>query len=99
MNMSLPSQPSDADDFPLAKDNIKSATPVSSSPSTPVGGLGKKMNHSSGMSSIIAMEEDSMSTSASISPVPIESDSKQSMDAQLIRFFSQLFEISLNFFF
>jgi len=85
MNMSLPSQPSDADDFPLTKDNINPATPVSSSPSTPVGGLGKKTNHSSGTSSVIAMEEDSMSTSASISPVPIESDSKQSMLAKILR--------------
>lgn len=80
MNMSLPSQPSDADDFPLAKENANSiATPVSSTPSTPVGGLEKKTtNHSSGNKSVIDMEEDSMSTSASISPVPIESDSKQS---------------------
>lgn len=87
MNMSLPSQPSDADDFPLAKDNVNPATPVSSSPSTPVGGLGKKTNHSSGTSSVIAMEEeDSMSTSASISPVPIESDSKQSMQEEYDKF-------------
>ncbi len=78
MNASLPSQPSDVDDFPLSKNHPNNSnTPGSSAPSTPTG-QELKMNSSSISSSVIAMEEDSMSTSNSLSPVPTESDSKQS---------------------
>ena len=76
MDVSLPSQPSDVDDFQLTKD-VNSTTPVSSAPSTPTGPEQKTLG-SSVASSVIAMEEDSMSTTNSLSPVPIESDSKQS---------------------
>lgn len=79
MDVSLPSQPSDAEEFPLTKQqlNHSAAASLSSAPSTPTGPE-PKTNSSSVSSSIVAMEEDSMSTSASISPAPTESDSKQS---------------------
>ncbi len=75
MDVSLPSQPSDVEDFQLTKD-VNSTTPVSSAPSTPTGQELKTVS-SSVSSSVIAMEEDSMSTTNSLSPVPTESDSKQ----------------------
>lgn len=75
MDVSLPSQPSDVEDFPLMKE-VNSTTPVSSAPSTPTGPEPKTIS-SSVASSVIAMEEDSMSTTNSLSPVPTESDSKQ----------------------
>lgn len=78
MDVSLPSQPSDVEDFQLTKD-VSSTTPVSSAPSTPTGQEPKTVS-SSVTSSVIAMEEDSMSTTTSLSPVPTESDSKQSKD-------------------
>jgi len=78
MNVSVPSQPSEMDEFAASKEETNSTTPVSSAPSTPT--TFEPKDNSSVDSSVVPMEEDtmaSMSTSTSSSPVPIESDSKQ----------------------